>query len=610
MGNTSFFTGLVVGSAATAVLIYYVFLQDDSADDTNHDGTKKKQQNTFLLQQQILRRRIKRRGSAQRVTPEISFFTDMLSELWPHIKIAAADKVQAKVEPYFQDMPAPMNSCRFVKVDLGDTPMTMNNMIVHPIQNETVQWDFDMEWDGDCDIQLQADFIGKFGIKKLKLFGRMAIILKPLTNELPVVSAIQYSFINMPHVDLQFTGLASVAELSVLNDAIKGAIRGAMLSSCLPNRRLYKMAHDNNYLDTYLPPVGVLRLTIESGRGFVTEKRLLGKDDVPDVYLNVTLGATLPTSPNVWRTKTITDQCNPVWNVSKDFLLWDRTQEITIHAWDEDGGPLNPDDELGIATVSVTELLLSPKRRKELPLLYRGRDTGACVMLSCVVGDWTADLESLSSTMDTTRNGSTQNGGKGGVDGSHEICGLLVIIINRAFDLPLQRKTATTFVKTKFAGKEYNSNLIYDYPGYYDALNPVYDSSFTIPFTSEMEVADDATVELELLDAGKPDNPSVVGTTSVRLAELNKYPGNTMTDTRRITSDGATLQFRISLSGVSIPKHHSTIFNEVVDFANSLAPGTSSPTKPLPSSQRSNTKDLSLARNGVIGELGTVRMTI
>jgi hypothetical protein len=326
MSTSSLFTGILIGSTATAFIVYYFLTGTDEKDDDD-SSTKKSRKHKFMdriISRQQSRKSIRRVSG--RYNPETSFFTDVVAELWPYIKVAAADKVQQKVEPYFASMPTPMNTCKFVKVDLGNTPFTMNNIVVRPIQNGTVQWDFDYCWDGECHIELQADYVGKFGVKKLKIFGRMAIIMKPLTNELPVVSAIQYSFINMPRVDLNFTGLASVAELGVLNDSIKGVIQKSLVGSCLPCRRLYKVAHDNNYLDTYLPPVGTVRVAIESGRGFVVQKHLLAKDDVPDVYLNITLGA----SSNVWRTETVTDDCNPKWNACKDFILWDREQEINI----------------------------------------------------------------------------------------------------------------------------------------------------------------------------------------------------------------------------------------------------------------------------------------
>ena len=603
MGKASFVAGLVLGSVTTAALILCVLFQNN---DTDEEENVKRQ-----LQQRRRSSNQSTRAALGRMNPETSFFTDLIQELWPHIKIAAADKVQSTVEPYFKDMPSPMNTCRFVKVDLGGTPMTMNNIVVHPLSQGRVQWDFDMEWDGDCDIQLQADYIGKFGVKKLKLFGRMAIVMKPLTNELPVVSGIQYSFINLPHVDLQFTGLASVAEMSVLNDAIRGAIQGSMLASCLPYRRLFKMSRDNNFLDTYFPPRGILRLHVEKGRGFVIEKRLLARDDIPDVYLNVTLGAALPKSANVWRTKTIMDDLNPEWNVSKDFLLWDQTQEIIVHAWDEDEGPLDPDDDLGEAAVGVTELLLSPHRRKELELYYKGRATGAFVTLSCEIVEWTSDLKSLEHK--TTTNG-FQNGAA-----SDELNGLLVIIINRAFDLPLDRKTASTYVKATFNGKEYNSNEVYDYPGYYDGLNPIYDSAFTIPLSKDDNVRNDAEIIFELINNGNGNTTMIVGRTSVALVDLKKHPANTLTEIRELASHviddnglkPPSLEIRVSLSGVLLPEHQPERASKIFEHPGGLVPGSSSPTKPLPPPRMASPRNLSGDEtDNVIGALGAVRMTV
>ncbi|KAG7349841.1 C2 domain containing protein [Nitzschia inconspicua] len=614
MGKVSFFLGLVLGSAATAALIFFGFsdrLFSEDNDDDDGGGGKKKKKHT--LRDQLMQRRRKSRKTRSvfgRVNPETSFFTDIMAELWNHIKIAAADNMQSKVEPYFKAMPAPMNTCRFVKVDLGDVPIAMNNIVVHHIENDAVQWDFDVEWDGECHIQLKSDYIGRFGIKKLKLFGHMAVIFKPLTDELPVVSCIQYSFINMPQLDLRFTGLASVAEMKVLNGAIKAAIQGSMLSSCLPYRRLYKLSAENNFLDTYIPPVGVLRLTVETGRGFVIEKRFLAKDDIPDVYVNISVGATAINSRDIWRTKTIMDDCNPTWNVNKDFLLWDRSQEISIHAWDEDEGILDPDDDLGIATVSVMELLLSSHRRKELPLLLNGRKTGAFVTLSCSICGWTSDLESITSDKNDSVNDISRNSSKTMKSNEYcEIIGLLVIIINRAFDLPVNRDTASTFVKAKFAGKEYNSNVVYECPGYCDSVNPAYDSAFTIPLTKDMVIVDEAIIELELIDAGQDKRSTIIGTTTVTLKDLKKYPDNTLTERRRLSSDGtneASLEFRVSLSGVFVPG-----LGEESGSQSALMPGASSHTGILPFvAKYARPRNESTGEDNVVGALGTLRMTV
>jgi hypothetical protein len=485
-----------------------------------------------------------------------------MEQLWTYIKIAGADTIRESVEPSFADLPGAMKTCRFTKIDLGDVPIRMDNIVVHPLQNGMVKFDLDLLWDGECDIQLKADYIGSFGVRNLKLSGRMAILLKPLTNELPVVSGIQYGFINPPEIQLRFSGLASVAELSVLESSVKDALQSSLLSVVLPNRRLYKMNSSNNYLDTYQPPLGVARITLRTGRGFIIEKRLLGRDDIPDVYLNITLGA----GPEKWKTKTIQDDCNPTWNEVGEFCLFDHEQMLRVHAWDEDEGPLDPDDDLGFATVSIGELLLAPQRTMELPLIMSKdeEETNNFVTLSCDICEWTTDLQSLKDESTTTIHNSN--------------CGLLVIIINHAFDLPLEQKTASTYVKVTYGGKAFESKMIYDCPGW-DSLNPIYDSAFTIPITPDMPRGDDAVVQLDLINAGE-DQTAILGSTSVTFGSLKRHPNNTLTERRPMGDYGASLEFRVSLSGVKNGESSRTDIEEM----SALSPGTSSPTRPLPSS--------------------------
>jgi Ca2+-dependent lipid-binding protein len=241
------------------------------------------------------------------------------------------------------------------------------------------------------------------------------------------MSGIQYSFINPPIVELKFSGLASVAEFLVLDHAVKEALQSSLASRVvLPNRSLYKMSVNNNFLDTYQPSIGVARLTIQSGRGFVNEKRLLGKDDIPDVYLNITYGGKKGAT---WRTTTVHDDCNPQFNEMEDVLLLDRGQMVCVHAWDEDQLPLDPDDDLGSATVSIGELLLAPQQTIEFPLaLYHKntgceKDTSAFVTLSCDICHWTTDLKSLEKEESSTVSPSISH---------NSIVGLLVIIVKES----------------------------------------------------------------------------------------------------------------------------------------------------------------------------------
>ena len=578
-----FLTGILIGSAVTAAVIGY-FSFDGRKD-------KRKKEKAASAPQRSSTRSIV-------LQTQSSFLTDILEQLWVYIKIAGADTIRESVEPSFADLPGPMKTCRFTNIDLGDVPIRMDNIVVHPLENGMMKFDLDLVWDGECDIQLKADYIGSFGVRHLKLSGRMAILLKPLTNELPIVSGIQYGFINPPKIQLFFSGLASVADLSVLESSVQHALQSSLSSVVLPNRMLYKMNSDNNYLDTFQPPVGIARITVKSGRNFVIEKRLFVEDDIPDVHLNITLGA----GPETWKTKTIQDDCNPTWNESGEFCLFDHEQMLQVHAWDEDKGPLDPDDELGFATVSIGELLMAPQRTMELSLIMPEdeEETGSFITLSCDVCEWTSDVQSLN--CDSAASPATRK----------SVCGLLIVIINRAFNLPLEKITASTYVKVTYGDTTFDSTIIYDYPGW-DPLNPIYDSAFTIPITPQMPRGDDAVVQLDLINAGEQQT-TILGSTSVSFGDLKCQKDNTLTEQRPIGDYGASLEFRVSLSGI---KNRSNNGEPSLSYqsgteersARAIAPGTSLPTRKLPTTS-SNDNGNRLDFDGEPKNIGTVRVTV
>ena len=97
----------------------------------------------------------------------------------------------------------------------------------------------------------------------------MSIVMRPLTTDLSIVSAIQYTFINPPDLELDFTGLAQVADFAVVDKQIRSIIQEVLASMMvLPERMLYKMEPACSFLDIYRKPLGIACVKIESGRGF------------------------------------------------------------------------------------------------------------------------------------------------------------------------------------------------------------------------------------------------------------------------------------------------------------------------------------------------------
>jgi Ca2+-dependent lipid-binding protein len=454
------------------------------------------------------------------------FLSDIVAQLWSHINVAGSAMIKDIVEPIFKEvLPGPLSTTRFTKIDLGKVPIKFDNIVVHDIKDGAVQFDVDLHWVTDCDIQLKADYVGNFGVKSVVFKGRLSFLLKPLTNELPVVSAIQYAFINPPDLELDFTGLAQVADFKVIDKTIRNVIQDVIAGMMvLPNRMLFKVDSASDYLSIYQPPVGFARVTAVKGHGFEVEKRALRKDDIPDVYCNVSLGGKL------WRTSTIKNSLTPAWNESADFLLSDHDQIVSVHAWDEDTGALDGDDDLGIAKVTVGEILLAGKTAT-LELLKEDKGTGAFVALHCDVCALTPDLGSF----ETSR-------------GKNMNCGLLGIVVTRAFDIPLQKEKAASFVKIVYGENEFLTGTVTDYPGV-DALNPIYDSVFHVLLTAEMMAKGDGAVVLNLMNG-----ETILGTTTVTHASLVDSPDKTITERRKMGSQGSSLEFRVYLCGMLLPK--------------------------------------------------------
>mmetsp|Transcript_37147 Transcript_37147/g.57062 ORF Transcript_37147/g.57062 Transcript_37147/m.57062 type:complete len:703 (-) Transcript_37147:119-2227(-) len=461
---------------------------------------------------------------------QISFLSDIIAQLWSYINVAGGETIKETVEPMFAEMmPKPFTNTRFTKVDLGRVPIRMDNIVVHELKDGCVQFDLDVIWVTDCDIKLKADILGTFGVNRIELEGRMSFLMKPLVAELPIVSAIQYSFVNLPRLDLSYSGLAQLANFSLVDNAIRKILEESLNSMIvLPHRMLYKMDPGSDFLGAYQPLLGIARVTILSGKGFVIEKRTFGKDDIPDVYCNVKLGG------RSLRTKTIKDNLTPVWKDEyMDFCLSDYDQVLDIEVWDEDGGAMDPDDFLGETKISVGDIMLDGKTTTIELLEKDKKGTGAFLTLRCDVYKLTPSLRSFEAK--TKR--------------PNLLCGVLVVLVKRAFDLPVARKDASSFVKVNFLQSEFVTSVIVDYPGI-DALNPFYDAAFEIPLTTDMIANKDNAVVLTLING-----TSIIGTAKVTLATLQMTAEKEVYEKRAIGGKNSLplLEFRVQVRGMDVP---------------------------------------------------------
>jgi hypothetical protein len=85
---------------------------------------------------------------------------DIVAQLWPNINVAGCDIVKTTVEPMFKSMlPGPLSSLHFTKLDLGTVPLKISNVLATKNEIGSIKLDMNVDWDGQCDIQLDANMM-------------------------------------------------------------------------------------------------------------------------------------------------------------------------------------------------------------------------------------------------------------------------------------------------------------------------------------------------------------------------------------------------------------------------------------------------------------------
>lgn len=474
-------------------------------------------------------------------TENPGFLNDLVTQLWPNICVAGGRMIKEIAEPMFATMlPAPLNTLRFEKIDLGRVPIRFANVDVRRTENDGIKLDLDLDWDGECDIELKANMIPKLGVEHVKLRGRLSVLLCPLTNVIPLIGAAQVSFINAPYLHLDFTDAGGFGDLALVDRAVR-KIALSIISSLavLPNRFLVKLDANNDYFKTYQHPLGVLRLTVESGANLgggggggeeeESKTRRLFKRmlrDVPDCFVTVNVSAE---AAGKWRTATVKNNHHPAWNQTHDFVVNDDEQSVSADVKDDD---LAGDDDVGLAATTVKQLLAAPGRRQELALLHEEQPIGATLALSGRFFRFVPDATSLL--------GDSISDGDG-----ESIRGLLTIVIASAFGIAGARQTLKPSVRVSWGEAHlFRTAVKTDAPGA-DVANPSFDQAFRVPITGD-GIAGVPPVRIALFD-GEEER----GAVEVSLEDVLAAPDLVLKDSFDV-GDGATVRAGIWLRGTQL----------------------------------------------------------
>lgn len=224
----------------------------------------------------------------------------------------------------------------------------------------------------------------------------------------------------------------------------------------LPNRFLVKLDANNDWFKTYAHPLGILRLTVESGSKLGQDKE--GKSflkklthDVPDCFVKV-----LVSPEGEWRTKTIMDNRDPEWNETHDFLVSDHDQQIELDVDDVD---TTSNDEIGIAATTVKQLLLDGGRQ-ELSLSHKEQPTDGKIKLHGQFLKFVPDAASLSNQETGTQ-------------------GLLTVLVASALGIQGLRKDLKPSVAVTWGTNAFRTAVKTDMLGA-DIHNPAFDSAFRL----------------------------------------------------------------------------------------------------------------------------------
>ena len=226
-----------------------------------------------------------------------------------------------------------------------------------------------------------------------------------------------------------------------------------------------------DYLDTYQPPAGMVRISVVKGWGFTLLKKML-VNDIPDVYCLVSLGGSSPP----FRTSTVWDDCSPSWDESCDFVLYDMDQKIYVDVYDDDP-TIQAGTPLGKAEITVRDLFRERGATADLELMMDDKRTGCFIKISADMFHLSNQLHSLSSLK---------------YEGENHVCGLVTIIVTRAFGIPLTKEEAASYVKVEYGGESgrvrdtfLTSTMPYD-------LEPMYNGAFHLPLTVDMMKQEDS----------------------------------------------------------------------------------------------------------------------
>lgn len=267
----------------------------------------------------------------------------VLEKMWPKVNAAVQKAVKEEFELKVRSkLPSALKSMEIERFSFGDEHLKVRHVevwdapcLTSELDRRGVEIHIRIAMDSELDITLRIGLLSA-GISKLSLVGTLVIRLDPLLKDIPIVGGIVVYFLDPPTIDLTFSGIAQIADSSLVAHRVRSTIESLVAGSIvLPNTVCHSLAKNEAEVDTAMmrdpKPQGVLRVTALKAEGLVGHDWHLFGRATSDPYLRLMLGV------DCWQSSVVYKTCDPVWKTenSHDFLVYDMVQKlrIDVHDW-------------------------------------------------------------------------------------------------------------------------------------------------------------------------------------------------------------------------------------------------------------------------------------